>query len=195
MASYDNVPNRVEVICGLSGSGKTTVALRHYAQQVARHGEDTALFILPTARVVQQIRVRLVEEGLVRGLVDPRIFTFPQLAQLILNANHECVTAIGRTTARLLLHEAIEHLSSSETLPELAEVSRLRGFVTVLAEFVGDLKRAGITPRQFCKALRDCDLEHERHRELGSLYCAYQWLLICLCYVDEEGQFWWARHV
>jgi len=195
MGDAPHAANRVEVICGLSGAGKTTTALQRYARQVRAQGEDTALLILPTARVVREARTRLVEGDLAPGLLDPRIFTFPDLARLILNANHECATAVSPATQRLLLRDAIGGLASAGALPELSEVSRLPGFATALGELIGDLKRAAVRPRQLCAAIRQARLDRPRHREIGGLYCAYQWLLICLRSFDDEGLFWWACDV
>jgi ATP-dependent helicase/nuclease subunit B len=187
--------NRIEVVCGSSGAGKTQAALRRYGEQVREHGEDTALLILPTTRVVRQARERLVTEGLVPGLLDPRIFTFPQLAQLVLNANHECATAIGASTQALLLKETIERLASAGELPALGEVSRLPGFGRALGELIEDLKRAAVRPGQFSAALQKAGLSRPAHREVAALYAAYQQMLLDLRYFDEEGLFWLARDV
>jgi ATP-dependent helicase/DNAse subunit B len=189
----------VRVLCGPSGCGKTAHVLDLYAAQVAQHGEDTALLILPGGRVVREARARLVESaanhGLGAGLVDPRIYTFPQLAELVLNANHECATAIRRTTQTLLLRDAIDRLAAGGHLGDLADSAGLPGFARALAELIADLKRAAVEPRDFCRALPDAGLTEPRHRGLAGLYCAYQWLLICLRYFDDEGLFWWARAV
>jgi len=185
----------IEILCGPSGSGKTGGAVKCYARQVCDRGEDSALLILPTARVVREVRARLVEDGLVPGLVDPRIFTFPQLAEIILNANHECATALDQTQQNLLLREVTQHLLDVGQLTELAEVSVLPGFVAALADLIGELKRAAIEPKAFCGAMQEAGLSELRHQEVGRLYCAYQWLLVCLRYFDEAGLFWWARGV
>ncbi len=189
------LPAGVEILCGSSGSGKTDEALRRYAEQVGREGEDTALLILPTARLVRQARVALVGEGRLPGLVDPRLFTFPQLARIILSANHETATPISRTAQELLLREVIERQRAGGELAALAQVSDLPGFVTALLDLVGDLKRAAVDPKQFCAAMAEAGLARPWHGEIGRLYCEYQWLLICLRCFDEEGLFWWARHV
>ncbi|MBM3475297.1 MAG: hypothetical protein FJX75_18705 [Armatimonadetes bacterium] len=187
--------NHIEVVCGLSRSGKTAAALERYAQQVREHGEDTALLILPTGRVVRQARERLVGQGMVPGLLDPRIFTFPDLAHLILNANHECATAIGPATQTVLLRQAIETLASAGELAGLAEVGGLPGFAKALGQLISDLKRAAVRPADFCAAMQQAGLNRPAHREIGGLYCAYQWSLICRRLFDDEGLFWLARDV
>lgn len=189
------LPAGVEILCGPSGSGKTAEALRRYAEQVGREGEDTALLLLPTARLVRQARAALVAEGRLPGLVDPRLFTFPQLARIILSANHETATAISRTAQELLLREVIERQRAGGELTALAQVSDLPGFVTALLDLIADLKRAAVDPKQFCVAMAEAGLGRPWHREIGRLYCEYQWLLICLRCFDEEGLFWWARRV
>ncbi|MBM3498702.1 MAG: hypothetical protein FJX74_08505 [Armatimonadetes bacterium] len=186
---------QVTVLCGPSGSGKTTAALERYAARVREGGEDTGLLVLPTARAVREARERLVNEGRAPGLLDPRIFTFPQLAQLILNANHECATAIGAGARRLLLGQIIADLAARDGLTELAAVSRLPGFVVALGELIADLKRAAVRPEQFAAALSEAGLERPAHRELAALYAAYQGRLTELGSYDEEGLFWLARDV
>ncbi len=189
-----DAPN-IEIIYGQAGSGKTEEAVRRYAECVSDHGEDAALLIVPTARVVRQVRERLVDEGRPPGLVDPRIFTFPQLAQIILNANHECATPIGGAMQRLLIGEVIDSLIADGELVELADVARLPGFAVALMELVSDLKRGAVEPRPFCHALAQAGLNETWRGEISKLYCAYQWMLICLRYFDDEGVFWWARGV
>lgn len=186
--------NRVELLCGPPRSGKTTTALALYAAQVADYGEDTALLLLPTARVVRRAREQLLEAHLSRlALLDPRIFTFPQLAQLLLNANHECATAMDIGTRRLILEEVIRDLASTGKITALEEVSRLPGFTSALAELISDLKRAAVDPRRFCEALKQAGLTQTMHKEVAALYCAYQWLLLSTRRFDEEGLFWLAR--
>ena len=186
---------RVEALCGLSGAGKTQAALDRYTTQVQERGEDTALLILPTARVVRQVRESLVAPGRLPGLLDPRITTFPQLAQLILSANHECATQIGAGARRLLLREAIEGLLGRGESTALGDVGRLPGFATALGELIADLKRAAVQPEQFAAALRRAGLDEALHRELAALYAAYQDALVSRGYYDPEGLFWLARNV
>ena len=195
MQSARTPPAGFELLCGPAGSGKSTEALGRYAEQVSLDGDDSALLILPTAAVAQRVTANLLGTEALPGLVDPRIFTFPQLAQIILDANRECATEITGAAQRLIIREVVEHLSEAGHLPELAEVSRLPGFTIALSELMSDLKRGAVEPRQFCAALQEAGLNRPWHRELGGLYCAYQWMLICLRTFDEEGLFWWARGV
>jgi len=195
MGSARQTALQVEILCGPSGSGKTEHALRRYAEQVRREGEDTALLILPTARVVRQAREALVAGEGLPGLVDPRLFTFPQLAQAILTANHETATPISRTAQELLLREVIERQLADGKLIALAPVGRLPGFVRAALELIADLKRAAVEPTAFLAALKRAGLTQAWHREIAGLYSEYQSLLISLRYFDEEGLFWWARGV
>ncbi len=186
----------VRIICGPARSGLTTYALGRYADTVRRSGFDSAVLLLPSAAQTATVRECLVRDCGFKGLLDAKIFTFPELAQSVLDTNDAAVTAISPTAQRVLVRHIIRRFAQAGQLQYLNEVRNLDGFIEALLQFFGDLKRAAVEPQVFCQALQAAGLGDEpRSRELRGLYCAYQEALISRRLFDEEGKFWWARRV
>lgn len=183
------------ILCGPAASGKTQAVLTEYAHVVQRHGEDAAVLLLPSRLACERVRRRLVSEGHLPGLLDPRILTFPDLAELILSANHEPVAAMSRLQQRLLMRAVTAELRAAGELRALAQMCELPGFVVGLCEFIGELKRIAVRPEQFRQRLAASGLADERSRDLARIYEHYQARLQALDLYDEAGLFWWARDI
>lgn len=183
------------ILCGPAGSGKTEAVLAEYVEGVRAHGEDAVALLLPTRLACERVRRRLVREGRLPGLLDPRILTFPDLAHLLLEANHEQVAGISALQQRLLLRSVIDELRAAGELPELAPMCVFPGFRDSLGEFIEELKRIAIDPLQFRERLARSGAEDARGRELGRVYERYQKRLRALELYDDAGLFWWARDV
>ena len=162
---------------------------------VRAHGEDAVALLLPTRLACERVRRRLVREGRLPGLLDPRLLTFPDLAHLLLEANHEQVAGISALQQRLLLRSVIDELRAAGELPELAPMCVFPGFRDSLGEFIEELKRIAIDPLQFRERLARSGAEDARGRELGRVYERYQERLRALELYDDAGLFWWARDV
>lgn len=183
------------ILCGPAGSGKTEAVLAEYVKCVRAHGEDAVALLLPTRLACERVRRRLVREGRLPGLLDPRILTFRDLAHLLLEANHEQVAGISALQQRLLLRAVVDELCAAGELPELAPMCAFPGFRDSLGEFIEELKRIAIDPRQFRERLARSGAEDARGRELGRVYERYQERLRALDLYDDAGLFWWARDV
>lgn len=183
------------ILCGPAGSGKTEAVLAEYVACVRAHGEDAVALLLPTRLACERVRRRLVGEGRLPGLLDPRILTFPDLAHLLLEANHEQVAGISALQQRLLLRSITDELCAAGELPELAAMCDFPGFLDNLGDFIEELKRIAIDPEQFGERLARSGAEDARGRELGRVYQRYQERLRALDLYDDAGLFWWARDV
>ena len=183
------------MLCGPAGSGKTEAVLAQYVQCVRAHGEDAVVLLLPTRLAAERVRRGLVSEGRLPGLLDARILTFPDLAALILSANHERVAAISELEQRLLMRAVTDELCAAGELRALAEMCALPGFIDGLCGFVGELKRIAVRPEQFRARLAGSPLADGRSHDLARIYEAYQARLQALGLYDDAGLFWWARDV
>jgi len=153
------------------------------------------VLLLPTRLACERVRRRLVVEERLPGLLDPRILTFPDLAELLLSANHERVAAISPLQQRLLMRAVAEELCANGELRALAGMCELPGFIEGLCEFVKELKRTAVRPEQFRERMERVDLYDDRSHDLACIYQAYQTRLQGLHLYDDAGLFWWARDV
>lgn len=183
------------VLCGPAGCGQTREAVREYVQQVKAHGEDSALLLLPTLLACQRTRRSLMEEGSFSALFDPRILTFPELAELVLRANRKSVARISAAQRHLLMRQVLRELCQAGALPTLAPMCAFPGFVDELCSLVDELKRAAVDPQQFERAVAEVDADDARSRELAVVYAQYQKVLQERGVFDDAGQFWQARDV
>ncbi len=183
------------LLCGAAGSGKTRRALNEYMCEVEAHGEDSALLLLPTRLACERARMSLVAEGPLPGLLDPRILTFPDLADLLLHANHEPAGALSGLQQRLLMREIVGNLCEDGRLEILAPMCQFPGFIANLCEFVEELKRAAIDSTQFAERIRRTAVADGYGAEIALIYRRYQQWLHELNLYDDAGRFWYARKV
>ena len=184
-----------KILCGPSGSGKTRLVLNEYVSTISEHGEDAALLVLPSRLACDRVRRRLVSEGHVKGLLDPRILTFPDLAQLLLDANHVNVTRISDLQERLLMRQVVDDLCAEGALETLAPMCVFPGFIDVLRQDVQEIKRTALRPEQFALRLERTGGMSERNREFSHVYARYQQRLQALNLFDDAGRFWQARDI
>ncbi len=144
-----------ELLCGPAGSGKTDAVLAEYVSMVRDHGEDSALLLLPNRLACDRIRRRLVEDDCLGGLLDPRVLTFPDLADLILRANHAEVTQLPALQQSLLMRSVVEELCEAGELPTLAPLRDLPGLIDSLVGAIEEIKRLAIRPEEFAQRLAD----------------------------------------
>lgn len=184
-----------EILCGPAGSGKTRLVLDEFITTVAEHGEDAALLVLPSRLATDRVRRRLVEDGHLPGLLDPRILTFPDLAQLLLDANHANVARISDLQQRLLMRQVADELCAEGELEALAPMCVFPGFIDVLRQDVQEIKRTALRPGEFVGKLKRAGPVSQRNREFGRVYARYQQRLQELNLFDDAGRFWQARDV
>ncbi len=181
------------LLCGPTGAGKTRHVLGEYVAHADRHGDDAVALLLPTGRAVARAGEAIVRARAGAGLLDPRLFTFPALADALLVANHTPVQPLSALGRRLLLGEVLRRLSGEGGLSYLAEVHQLRGFLGAVGQVIDELKRAAIEPASFLELARRRLPDHPANEDLGAIYAAYQELLTSRSLYDEAGAFWEAR--
>ncbi len=183
----------VKLLCGPPGCGKSEEIVSRYVAQVQDAGFDSAVLLLPTANVSRGTSRRLLKEGLLNGLADARIFTFPDLAEELLRANHAQAPEITDLQQGLLMRQVLREVAADDGLGALAGSAHTPGLVQALLGFIDELKRAAIRPDDFAARLTQVGLDRPLDRELCAIYGRHQDLLSEKRLYDAAGKFWEAR--
>jgi ATP-dependent helicase/nuclease subunit B len=184
-----------EILCGPAVSGKARAVLDEYVATITEHGEDAALLVLPSRLACDRVRRRLVGAGHLPGLLDARILTFPDLAQLLLDANHANVARISPLQERLLMRQVVDELCAEGRLRALRPMCAFPGFIDVLRQDVQEIKRTALRPEQFARLLERAGARSASTREFAGVYARYQQHLQERELYDDAGRFWAARDV
>jgi len=190
----------VRILTGPPACGKTDRALDEYCDRVARHGYDAALYLVPTQRVADLIRGRLVARGetprparSLRGLFDFRVMTFGEVADVLLVANHASVAAVSEPQRLALLQTVLAHMDGAELGPLVHHRGR-PGLLTILAQDLDELKAAGVRHEELQAATRDLR-GGSLARALAAVYSHYQQELARLELYDDPGRLWAAQEL
>ncbi len=189
------MPMRTEalLLCGPAGTGKTDRMIDEYIRHSDTHGDDGVALILPAAQAATRVSKLIVARCGRHGLFDPRIFTFPTLAETLLDANHKPVRRISSLQQRLLVRDVVKRLVAEGRLPYLSGVSEYRGFVAAVSSVIDELKRAAVEPSEFVEIARRRIPDHPANADVSAIYEAYQRELTQRKLYDEPGAFWEAR--
>ena len=180
-------------MCGPPGCGKTEQMLSRYVADVRQGGFDAAVLIVPSARVARRISRRLLTEKVFAGLMDARIFTFPDLAESLLRANHVAARELTRLQQELVMRRVVVEVDTADGLAVLGASLDTPGLIRALLDFIEELKRAAIRPDEFARGLRAADLQRPLDKDLCAVYARYQQALTERQLYDAAGKFWEAR--
>ncbi len=104
--------------------------------------------------------------------------------------NHEQLLAnLSPSVRRRLIQHIVGTLCDAGRLSYYAPLRHSSGFAHLLAELIGELKRARVFPEEFESALAE---REPRLAELARIYAAYQAWLIEAGWMDADGQGWLA---
>jgi ATP-dependent helicase/DNAse subunit B len=190
----------VNILLGPARCGKTHRLTSQYRQvlQAAqpKSGQPNvgrAVWLAPTVRTAMAVREALLRGGL-SACLDPGVTTFQALAGRVLSGLAAPPRALSRLGTHVLLRQVTDAALDNGRLKFLAQAGRRGSFVELLDEHFQELKRRGVAPAAFARAIRPHE-DRRQHDELAWLYAHYENLLQAHRLVDEEGRYWTARDV
>ena len=180
----------VELIVGPARSGKGRYVLAAYRDALAEAGPRRALMLVPTAIRRRATESRLLAAQAAGVLVQPQVFTLPDLADRLLTAAGSTVRRVTQLARRQVIRECLDALGGRDAAL-LGDVRATPGLVGALDELFRELKQARVEPDAFGRALQG-HLRSPRNAVLARLYDAYQKALHAHDVYDDAGQFWHA---
>ena len=163
----------VEILLGPINSGKTRRVIDEYVDCVKTRGHHRALLILPTRGKAAQTRKNVLLDNQISGLVSPRIMTFKDVIELVLDSARypaSPITDIGRF---LVLRGIVKSMVQSGELVFFKNVANFPGLIEVADQLIRELKLCEVTPEQFSAALTRKG-STARDGEISAIYSRYQ---------------------
>jgi ATP-dependent helicase/DNAse subunit B len=173
----------VTILCGPAGSGKTGRLLERF-RACTRAVPGSALWLGPTRRGVEAVLERLRE-----GPDGPRLLTFSEFIDELLQANDPLNRPLSGVQRRLLLDDVMSRLQEDGELSYFERVLDTRGFRDGVSGLLVELQRHGISSTRFSRATsRSGDGASPKERQCARLYDRYRRELQRLNLLDEEGR-------
>ncbi|NOY52738.1 MAG: hypothetical protein GXP58_03870 [Deltaproteobacteria bacterium] len=159
----------VKIITESSRPGKRRRILNGILPYVRSNRCSELLILVPSNRMVEEIREALLQQESVPGFLGLRLMTFLDLARDIFQ-NGSFPGRIGSTPARQWRLHSI--LSTLPPLKPFGEIRETRGMLSLTTDFIRTLKEAGIPPEEFEASPPVRDNPHLR--ALGEIYRKYE---------------------
>ncbi len=185
---------KVRILAGPARSGKTARLIAQYRRVISESPIGTGLWLTPTRHAAREVRELLLttSSGFV-GCLSPGIFTFPQLAQTLLNISDRRQRFVGKLLKRQLIKRILRTELAAGRLDHFAPIADRPGLIDLLDSFIADLKRQQISPDEFAACTAGSPAA--KNKELAAIFAAYEHLLNGHQLQDAEGQFSAARDV
>jgi len=172
------------------GAGKTEATLTQLSQLLAPGQKPFARVwvLLATRRQEVAFRQRLVH--LLQGqpaLFNIEFFNFYDLYRRLLNIAGQPQRGLKETGRRGLLRYVVRGLDEAGELPQFHAIAKQTGLLSVLADFIAELKQNHVEPETFYNAVTT-----QKDLELATIYTQYQDVLRRYSLVDKEGEGWLA---
>lgn len=141
---------------------------------------DRLYYILPNGELLHRYRRRLIQE--VKNTFHINLFTFDNIVDGLLKDTY---TYIDKELKGVLISKILDRLKSEDRLKYYRAISSKKGFIKVLIDIIGELKRSLITPGNYM--LRSPDIPF--YKEIGIIYEEYKKQLDKNGLMDREGSF------
>ncbi len=181
----------VEIILGPTNSGKTRAVIDQYLDCVKRRGDHRAMLILPTSGKAAQTRKNVLLDRRIPGLLSPRIITFKDVIELVLDSARHPASPISDTGRLLLLRGIVKSMEQSGELAFFKNIADFPGLIEVAGQLIRELKLCEVTPELFSAALEERGAT-VRDKEIAIIYSRYQHALHERALYDTEGGYWIA---
>jgi len=174
------------ILLSTPATGKTHACISRVREAVKRLHGIPAWVVLPDSLQVLAFNRRMVDAG---GAFGVQVGTFGTLYHEILRLAGKPVPLASDAVLQRLIRGVIEEALSDGQLSHFQEIAGKPGFLSILKDRFGELKRAQVQPETFIKfaAKQDKPLQ-----ELVLLYESYQKQLREIGWADPEGLNWLA---
>jgi ATP-dependent helicase/DNAse subunit B len=176
----------VTILCGPAGSGKTGRLLERLRACV-RAAPGSALWLGPTRRGVEATLASLGQP--LPGPDGPRLMTFAEFIDEILQVNDPTAQPLSGVQRRLLLEDVVDRLQGDKELSYFEHVLDTRGFRDGLLGLLVELQRNGVSATRFSRVTaRRGQGASPKEPQCARLYARYRRELHGLNLLDEEGR-------
>lgn len=145
------------------------------------HKGSKFYYILPNGNLLVKYRKKMLEE--VGQTFDVNLFTFDNIVDRLLG--DKFYTSIDSETKEALLTNVLKLLREEDKLEHYRDISSKIGFVKVVANIIGEIKRSLITPEDFLDRCPNTPF----YTEIGLIYEEYERKLNELALIDREEGF------
>ena len=173
-----------------AGTGKTArlLALLRELTQSERNTLPKLWVLLATRRQELDFRQRLIErDEQVTTYFNIEFFNFYSLNARLLKAGGTPVRRLNNLTRYGLLRRLLAQMQAESQLEYFQRIADTRGFVSILADLIDELKQARVDVADFAAAAQS-----GKDKEIAHIYRRYQALLRRSDLADVEGEGWLA---
>ena len=173
-----------------AGTGKTErlLELLRELAQAERTALPKAWVLLATRRQELNFRQKLIQsDQQIPVYFNIDFFNFYSLNARLLKAARTPARRLNSLTRYGLLRQLLGEMLAEGQLAYFRRIADTRGFASILAELIDELKQAGVDVADFAAAARS-----EKDNEIAQIYRRYQDLLRQSDLADVEGEGWLA---
>ena len=173
-----------------AGTGKTAPLLALLRERALEEGNalPKVWVLLATRRQALNFRQRLIEfDQQIPVYFNIEFFNFYSLNARLLKAAGKPARRLNSLTRYGLLRQLLGEMLAEGQLAYFQRIADTRGFVSILAELIDELKQAGVDVADFANAARS-----EKDKEIALIYRRYQDALRQSDLADVEGEGWLA---
>ena len=142
---------------------------------------DKFYYILPNGKLLNKYRKAMVKE--VEGTFNINLFTFDDIADRLLEK--DLYAYIDENMKEALLIYILSQLVEGKKLKYYKKISAKEGFIKILSNIIGEIKRSLISPETYLSKCPD----HPFYKEIGIIYEEYENWLEEYNFIDREGSF------
>ncbi len=184
----------VEVVLGPINSGKSRRAIDEYVASVKESRGDNAILVLPTRKKAAQTRKAILLDYDVPGLISPRIMTFGDVVQLVLESARYPAAPITEVERYIVLEGILRGMEDAGKLVFFRNVTDFPGWVEVVGRFIRELKLCEVEPERFSATVKSRGASR-KGKEVAAIYSRYQQALRERSLYDTEGGYWIATEI
>lgn len=142
---------------------------------------DRFYYILPNGRLLTRYRKRMIEK--VGQTFQINLFTFDNIVDRLLE-DYFYINIDGELK-EAILSNVVSQLTQEGKVKYYREVASKKGFIKILSNIIGDIKRSLITPEIYLERCPD----NLFFKEIGIIYKGYERKLSDFGLIDKEGSF------